>query len=80
MSQLELKEPKARQSKRLQLEFSQEAYERLEKFKLEKQAGSFAELIRDALRIYYWINEQEKLGSEFALVKGDTVQTVKLIV
>lgn len=67
-------------TKRLQFEFSKEAYDRLEKMKAESGAASFAELVRNALRVYDWVKQQEKNGYELALVKdGEHVKSVTLV-
>lgn len=70
----------SKQSRRLQFEFSPDAYLRLERMKEETEAASFAELVRNALRVYDWIKQKERDGFELALMKdNETVQSVKLI-
>ena len=65
--------------RRLQFEFSAEAYEELLRMKKEHQAQSFAELVRNALRLYDWFKKQQNLGYELGLVKDDkVVKEVKL--
>lgn len=67
-------------SRRLQFEFSPDAYARLERMKEETDASSFAELVRNALRVYDWVKQKERDGYELALMKdNETVQSVKLI-
>ena len=65
---------------RLQFEFSSDAYQRLQRIKDETHASSFAELIRNSLRLYEWIMQQEREGYGFGLVKDDKlVKEVKLV-
>jgi hypothetical protein len=65
-------------SKRIQFEFSANALDRLNRMKEQTGASSYAELVRDALRVYEWVLEQEKGGYDIGLVKDDTlVKTVK---
>ena len=70
----------ARPRHRLQFEFSADVYERLATMKDKAGAVSFAELVRDALRVYEWLLDQEKEGYDLALVKdGKLVKAVKLL-
>lgn len=65
---------------RLQFEFSADTYERLAHMKGKAGAASFAELVRDALRVYEWLLDQEKEGYDLALVKdGKLVKGVKFL-
>jgi hypothetical protein len=67
------------ESKRIQFEFSPDALERLNRMKDLTDASSYAELVRNALRIYEWFVQQERAGYDIGLVKDDTlVKTVKL--
>lgn len=65
------------EAKRIQFEFSPDALERLNKLKEKTDANSYAELVRNALRIYEWVIDQQDEGWEVALAKGDTVKTIK---
>ncbi len=47
---------------RVQLDFSEEAFNRLEDLRKETDAASKADVIRDALRIYEWLAEQSRAG------------------
>ncbi len=58
---------------RIQFQFSPEAYARLQALQKRVDASSYAELVRNALRIYEWILDQEDEGNSFALVKDDEV-------
>jgi hypothetical protein len=69
-----------KQSRRLQFEFAPDAYQRLERMKVESGAASYAELVRNALRVYDWVKQQEREGYELALIKnGKQLKSVKLI-
>jgi metal-responsive CopG/Arc/MetJ family transcriptional regulator len=73
-----LTEERRSDSKRIQFEFSAEALERLDRMKKATGKSSYAELVRDALRVYEWFAQQEGEGYDIGLVKGDTlVKTVK---
>jgi hypothetical protein len=65
--------------KRIQFEFSPDALERLNKMRELTEASSYAELVRNALRVYEWFVQQDRAGFDIGLVKDDTlVKTVKL--
>lgn len=67
-------------TRRVQFEFSQDAIDRLNRMKGETDASSYAEVVRDALRIYEWVLEQERAGYEIGLVKDDVLtKTVKFM-
>jgi type IV secretory pathway VirD2 relaxase len=67
-------------SKRIQFEFSPEAFERMEKLKDKTHARSYAELIRDALRAYEWMVDEKESGNEIGAIKGkEIVHVVKLL-
>lgn len=71
---------RAAESKRIQFEFSPDAVERLDNMKKLTEKSSYADVVRDALRVYEWIVQQEKAGYDFGLVKGDTlVKTIKFV-
>ena len=68
------------EAKRIQFEFSAEALERLNRLKDQTDVASYAELVRDALRIYEWVIQQQGAGYDIGLVKDETlVKTVKFI-
>jgi hypothetical protein len=56
-------------TKRIQFEFSPDAYERLKKLKRETDAQSYAELVRNALRVYEFVVKQEKAGRHLGIVE-----------
>lgn len=64
---------------RLQLDFSPEAFARLEEIKRLSDARTNAEVVRNALRVYEWFLRQKKAEYELHLVKGDTVKEVELV-
>ena len=65
-----------RATTRVQLEMSPQAMERLQKLKDRSEAASYAEVIRNALRLYEALVEEHEKGSEFSLKRtdGETVQ------
>jgi hypothetical protein len=73
-------EPTTRQSRRLQFEFSPDAYQRLDRMRKVSDASSFAELVRNALRVYEWVMQKKHEGYTLALVKeGEPIKSVELI-
>jgi hypothetical protein len=67
-------------TKRIQFEFSADAIERLERMKKAADKSSYAELVRDSLRVYEWLLQQEKAGYDIGLVKDENlVKTVKFV-
>src|SRR5689334_10636035 len=48
------------EAKRMQFEFSPEAVERLNYMKERTDASSYAEIVRDALRLYEWFIKQDE--------------------
>jgi Arc/MetJ-type ribon-helix-helix transcriptional regulator len=65
-----------RATTRVQLEMPPQAMERLQKLKDRSEAASYAEVIRNALRLYEALVEEHEKGSEFNLKRtdGETVQ------
>lgn len=66
-------------TKRIQFEFTAEVLDRLEAM---RQTGrqSYAEVVRDGLRLLEWFVAQEQAGYEIGLVKDDVlVKVVKII-
>ena len=60
---------------RVQLEMPPQAMERLQRLKDRTEAASYAEVIRNALRLFEALVEEYEKGSEFSLKRadGDTV-------
>ena len=64
-----------RTTTRVQLEMPPQAMERLQKLKDRSEAASYAEVIRNALRLYEALVEEHEKGAEFSLTRagGETV-------
>lgn len=73
----EIQKDRQTNQKRIQFEFSSEAVERLNKIKRESNAISYVEVVRNALRVYEWVLENERSGFEIGVVKDDDL--VKII-
>ncbi len=65
--------------RRVQLDFTQEAYERLIKLRKEADLKTNAELVRNALRLYDWFLEQRNAGYKIHLVKDEKVKEVEIV-
>ena len=68
-------EPGERATTRVQLEMPPQAMERLQRLKEKTEAASYAEVIRNALRLFEALVEEHEKGSEFALkrTRGETL-------
>ncbi|MGD0990779.1 MAG: hypothetical protein ABR874_23490 [Candidatus Sulfotelmatobacter sp.] len=64
---------------RLQLDFTQEGYNRLLQVKELADARSNAEVVRNALRVYEWFLRQKKDNYRLQLVRDDRVRDVELV-
>lgn len=73
----ELLEERRTEFKRIQFEFSPDAVARLERIKRETGTGSYAELVRNAVRIYEWVLEMQNQGFDIGIVKDDSL--VKIV-
>ena len=60
-----------RATTRVQLELPPQAMERLQRLKEKTEAASYAEVIRNALRLLEALVEEHEKGSEFALKRSD---------
>ena len=60
-----------RATTRVQLELPPQAMERLQRLKEKTEAASYAEVIRNALRLLEALVEEHEKGSEFALKRPD---------
>ncbi|MEI9888446.1 MAG: ribbon-helix-helix protein, CopG family [Rhizomicrobium sp.] len=60
---------------RVQLEMPPQAMERLQRLKDKTEAASYAEVIRNALRVFEALVQEHENGAEFSLKRanGDTV-------
>jgi hypothetical protein len=65
-----------RATTRVQLEMPPQAMARLQKLKDRSEAASYAEVIRNALRLYEALVDEHEKGSEFSLKRanGEIVQ------
>lgn len=68
-------EPGARTTTRVQLEMPPVAMERLSRLKEKTEAASYAEVIRNALRVFEALLDEHEKGAEFQLKRanGETV-------
>ncbi len=64
-----------RTTTRVQLELPPQAMERLQKLKEKTEAASYAEVIRNALRLFEALVQEHEAGAEFSLKRanGETV-------
>ena len=60
-----------RATTRVQLELPPQAMERLQRLKERTEAASYAEVIRNALRLLEALVDEHEKGSEFALKRPD---------
>ncbi len=59
---------KIEKNKRVQMDLSQNSFDRLNRVKDMSEAASYTEVMKDALRLYEYVLEQDQEGSKF-LVK-----------
>lgn len=59
-------------------DFSEEAWERLDRLAIAIDAKGYADVIRNALRVYEWALEEIKNGHEIAAVDPQTGRAVVL--
>ncbi len=64
---------------RVQLDLSSEAFEKLTGIRQRAGAGTNAETIRNALRLYDWFLQKKSEGYSLQVAKGDTVKEVEII-
>jgi hypothetical protein len=60
-----------RSTTRVQLEMPPQAMERLQRLKDRTEAASYAEVIRNALRLFEALVDEHEKGAEFSLKKPD---------
>jgi Arc/MetJ-type ribon-helix-helix transcriptional regulator len=60
-----------RATTRVQLEMPPQAMERLQRLKDRTEAASYAEVIRNALRLFEALVEEHEKGAEFSLKRPD---------
>lgn len=64
-------EPGERATTRVQLEMPPQAMERLQKLKDRTEAASYAEVIRNALRLFEALVDEHEKGADFSLKRPD---------
>ena len=62
---------------RVQLDFSPEAYERLNRIRSRSDAATNAEVVRNALRLYDWFLEQTSKDARFQIVNNGDVKEIE---
>ncbi len=60
-----------RATTRVQLEMPPQAMERLQRLKEKSEAASYAEVIRNALRVFEALVDEYEKGAEFSLKRKD---------
>lgn len=63
--------PEERDTTRVQLELPPQAMERLQQLKEKTEAASYAEVIRNALRLYEALIQEADRGAEFQVKEPD---------
>lgn len=66
-------------SKRIQFEFSAEMVHRLDDIKRRTGRSSYAEVVRDAIRLLEWWVTQDHAGYDTGLVKDDELTKIVVI-
>jgi hypothetical protein len=66
-------------TQRIQIEFSQEAANRLREAKQLAEATSNADVLRNAFRFYNWFLRQRQGGWELQLRRGDVTREVEIV-
>jgi len=64
-------EESGRATTRVQLEMPPQAMDRLQRLKDRTEAASYAEVIRNALRLFEALVEEHEKGAEFSLKRAD---------
>lgn len=65
-------------SKKIQLEFSDDTYDKLMVLKEKYEKPSIASIIKDSLKLYFWYIEQEAKGFKvYSIKKGKGIDIVK---
>ena len=81
MSTAAIKQPLSKKEPhRIQYQFTPEAFERMKALREKTGASTYAELVRNALRIYEWVHEQEQQGYSLGLIKeNELVKEIKFV-
>jgi len=69
----------ATERQRLQLDFTPEAFARLEEIRVQAKARSNAEVVRSSLRLFEWFLQRTKEGYTLQLAKDDLVKEVEIV-
>lgn len=64
---------------RVQLDFSQDAYEKLMSIKQIAGVKTLSELIRNAVRLYSWYLEQKSKGHSLQIATPTEVKSVEIV-
>lgn len=67
----DLAEDRKVELRRVQLDLGPKAYDRLTKLKIDTEATTYAEVIRNALKLYAFAVAQHEAGREFMLREPD---------
>lgn len=69
-------------SKKIQIEFADDVYDKLVMLKEKYEKQSIASIIKDSLKLYFWYMEQEAQGFKvYSIKKGkgaDIIKDIKL--
>ena len=65
--------------RRVQLDFSPEAFTRLNNVREKAQVRTNAEAVRNALRVYDWFLDQKAKNATFQVLEGDSVRQVEIL-
>lgn len=64
---------------RVQIDFSADAFARLDEVRMLAEAKTNAEVIRNAIRVFEWFLKQQKAGFRIHLVKDGQAKDVELL-
>ena len=75
----ELQSEKSPSRRRIQLDFSPEAYERLIEIKEKSKVRTNAEVVRNALQLYEWFLDLKRRKAKLQIVEKDIVKEVEIL-
>jgi hypothetical protein len=64
--------------KRVQMDLSPNSFERLKRIKGLTEAGSYTEVMKDALRLYEFIVQKDTEGASFYVKKDGEMSEIKI--
>ena len=70
---------KATEKRRLQFEFSPETFERMSSMKADANVASYAELVRNSLRLYEWFLSQKRQGRAILVKEDDKIKEIEFV-